>query len=64
MFKKFFFALLVFSYAINPLVAQENTPTSCETVEKTDEEMEQLPWYGNNDYLNQFRTSDSAAFLF
>lgn len=42
--------------------AQVNKPSYCETVEKTDEEMEQLPWYGNNDYLDQIR--DSAAFLF
>lgn len=64
MFKKLFFTSLFLCYAILPLVAQENTPSSCETVEKTDEEMEQLPWYGNNNFLDQFRVSDSAAFLF
>ena len=61
MLKKLFFASLFLLWTIFPLIAQENVPSSCETVEKTDEEMEQLPWYGNNDFLDQFRTSDSAA---
>ena len=64
MFNKFFFASLSLLWSIIPIAAQENIPSSCETVEKTDEEMERLPWYGNNDVLNQFRISDSAAFLF
>lgn len=42
------------------LLAQSNSPI-CETIEKTDEEMERLPWYGNNTYLETLR--DSAETL-
>ncbi len=49
--KKFLFtlgtSLAIFSFS--SIIAQ---PTdSCGTIERTDEEMEQLPWYGNNEYL-------------
>jgi hypothetical protein len=64
MTKKTIFILLLALCITLPLVAQEAANSSCGTIEKTDEEMERLPWYGNNDFLEQFSTSDSASFLF
>lgn len=43
-----FYLSLLFSILSNSLLAQIDT---CGTLERTDEEMELLPWYGNNDYL-------------
>jgi hypothetical protein len=45
------------------LVAQQDTLPICGTVEKTDLEMESLPWFGNNDFLDEFRSTYAAAQL-
>ena len=36
--------------------------TRCGTYEKTDAEMQKLPWYNNNAYLQHFYDSLSATF--
>ncbi|HHH55128.1 MAG TPA: hypothetical protein ENK91_15810, partial [Bacteroidetes bacterium] len=38
------------------LIAQEQN-NHCGTIEKTDEEMEKLPWYGKNEYLYNLKDS-------
>jgi hypothetical protein len=39
-----------------PIMAPE-TDTECWTIDKTEEEMEALPWYGNNAYLDKLQDS-------
>ncbi len=41
--------------------AQDNV-SFCETEETSEEEMQKMPWYGNNAYLQQFYDSLSATF--
>lgn len=60
--RHFILVFIVFILMPLSMLAQESSFPICETVEKTDEEMEQLPWYGNNAYLTVLR--DSAKMLF
>lgn len=60
--KKTFYFLILSLWGGYRLLAQEEVFSCCGTIEKTDEEMELLPWYGNNGYFEQLR--DSAQYLF
>ena len=59
-----FTTLLFLSGIAFSLAAQQDTLPPCETVERTDLEMESLPWFGNNDFLDEFRNSHDATSLF
>lgn len=50
---RFFLFCFLFVASLCPLVAQGEGEVldPCETPERTEAEMAQLPWYGNNDYL-------------
>ena len=44
-----------------PVFSQDGD-SFCGTEETSEEEMKKLPWYNNNDYLQQFYDSLSATF--
>lgn len=50
---RFFLFCFLFFASLCSLVAQDEGEVldPCETPERTEAEMAQLPWYGNNDYL-------------
>jgi hypothetical protein len=60
--KKTFYFLILSLLITSGVCAQEELIPRCGTVEKTDAEMELLPWYDNNDYLKRLR--DSTAIIF
>lgn len=60
MFNKTTFTFLLFLWVLNQSFAQQEPLSRCGTIEKTDAEMEALPWYGNGAYLDQIRISRSS----
>ena len=46
---KYIIILNLFFFGISQITIGQNQ--RCTTIERTDEEMKEMPWYGNNKYL-------------